>query len=517
MLSSMNTIAFAEEVAVDEADAVLETADVVAEDAAVAEADDEAVLDNAYQYDKDDKLTTTVDYAEGTTKGKKDIATITHTSDPVSWNGFDRNGRRLLATVLFGANDEDKYLNNSNPLTVSNNGDGSNDPLGVQYNGEEVFDVISIKDGYYLLVGYRGYDPDDDGDGDKWHVEGADDQIIDTTYGADGYNPGFAWIPVFEWDGRTIEFNKSRNHKFDAKKKEALDVAVSLVKYEGDTVKEISGVEVGNVKVDKKAMKTASVSASSVEVTKPRKYWDSVKKAEDTDEKYTIWEYKLVNGFTVDKLPSFTVTAKIKSKDSAVKGMKKDIANALKDKSYQFAIKQSKVSVYEGNIGQAIVDLGLNNAKGDAISASSNKIGEEIAGWTWSIMDGVDDTWLDLGGLRLTKFNGKKATIVKRNGIGDDESGRNETADITLKEKTDYTLKPSKLAGEDVTVLELPEEGGEGSFVYSKDKFNAANIYSNLAGFGYKWAFRVSPNNKKTYRTGAWMNETSGFVFSPED
>ena len=52
MVFSMNTIAFAEEVAVDEAEAVLETADVVAEDTAdVVLAEDEAEVDNAINYD----------------------------------------------------------------------------------------------------------------------------------------------------------------------------------------------------------------------------------------------------------------------------------------------------------------------------------------------------------------------------------------------------------------------------------------------------------------------------------
>ena len=65
-------------------------------------------------------------------------------------------------------------------------------------------------------------------------------------------------IPVIEWDGRRIEYNKSGKHKHTRSKREILDVEASIVTYSNGTVTEVPGVEVGSVKIDKKALKAAS-------------------------------------------------------------------------------------------------------------------------------------------------------------------------------------------------------------------------------------------------------------------
>ncbi len=494
MVFSMNTIAFAEEVAVDEADAVLETADVVAEDAAVAEAD--AELSDEINYNDKGECITKVTYAKDSTDKKATlgtIATITGTDNPVSWN--NSNATDFIYTVLYGNDLETGALNNTKGLTVSQQSvrDINNKEIeGLRRaQGSIKYDVVTVKDGeIYLLVGYSLVD----GWIEEW-VEGHDGFI--------GDNNTWNWdsIPVIEYDGRTVDFNKSGNYKYAANKKEALDVQVALVKYENGTVTEFPGVSV-TAKVDQKVAKNASVAVATTE--KEFKY------------KYHDYEYSFKEDehATLGDLPYFTITVKAKDKDA--KAFSKELKDKLKDKKFYFGIMQGCVDVNDITGKYASY---INNHPGKTVSNNEEikAVEDAIADSTMKYNFGGDHESIPVGNLTLSKFNGSKGTLTREfkasdgEGLGDLKKGYTKDGKVTLKEGVDYKFSDGTLAGETVKVLEF--EGN--NWVYNPSTGDPSN---NLAGYGYKWAFRMTPGEKtKTFRYGIYKDTDNGFVFSTED
>ena len=330
MVFGMNTIAFGDDIAETTA-AADETAEVAAST--------NGTLDHfnnisGLGYNKDGYVVTEISYAtNGAKKNAEDnVATITKVSDPVSWNNF--RGRNLIATVLYGNNKNDEYLNNKAKLSVSSTDMDDYLLPGIVHNGSSFFDVVKVQDGVYLFVGYSLED------GDRDYVAGQDDVVSDPLTDYVQVNS----IPVRAWDGRKIAFNKSGKNNATASNIEALNVDVALVKYEGNTVTELNGASVANVKIDKKATKKASVAYATTEVEKAGKVisleWDAEKGAlvqKEKDDTTTIDEHA-----TLGDLPSFTIKVKL---DKNVKTYGRDLKTALKDKKYFFGIMQRGITV----------------------------------------------------------------------------------------------------------------------------------------------------------------------------
>ena len=491
MVLGMNTIAFADDVA--EVAATEETAEVASANGPLDHFDN----DTGFGFDKDGNLLTTIDYASnGAKKNAEDnVVTITNVSDPISWNNF--RGSDIIETVLNGNNKEDTYLNNKEKLSVSNNNKGgvaTPDKLKVAIN-RRYYDVVKVADGAYLFVGYDLFD------GDKEYVAGHDEEVKDGDKIL-GYNK----IPVREWDGRKVTFNKSGYNNATKSNYDALNVKVALVKYENSTLTELNGASVANVKIDNKAQKKASVAYGGTKF----------EKANDTEHA------------ALGDLPSFTINVKLDK--SVKKTYAKDVKTALKDKKYFFGIKQKGIKVnywdlINGN-DSTIRDAYWNeyfsfnnrskhiNSDGTVIPASTNDA-ETIQK---AIAEGINsqeylssqdkDKFEDLGGLTVSKFTEKKANVAIS--VATRKKGKYiKDVDITLKAKKDYELKEGSLAGEKVVYIDFPEGG---NYVYAKE---APTGQSDLSVFGYKWAFRKSPDTKsKKFRYGIYADNDLGFVFS---
>ena len=560
MVFTMNTTVFAEEVAVDSVDEAVEAtvdaadaadeATVDATDESVVAADDDVKEVQGIKYTEkageDPKVVTTIKYD---TNGEKknavnNVATITNTTDPVSWN--NAYATDLIATVLYGDEGQDDWLNNNAKVTVS-----KNDPDGIDYgilkadiptlrtsNADEYYKVIPVVNGsQYLFVAYSLNEADSDDDQvysqDRVYVAGYDDAVATI---ADHTWPDS--IPVTEWDGRTIDFNKSGDYKFTTSKKEALDVAIALVNYSNGTVTEVNGVNVGSVKVDKKTQKAASV---EIEETAASKTYTGSKWNADKGEWETasLTEY-IAEHKTMGDLPFFTIKANVKGTDA--KSYKKAVAEALKDQKFYFGITQRPVSVASRenivNTTYAALILGKTEDASYTVSAddlkkiSANdfeKAAETIEG---NLTDhaayfNADTDSIVVSDLEVTNFNESKgtATITLKGAVGDYDKGYSYSSLKTLSGKgktVDYTFEDGSLANTSVKVLNFKDGG---NFVYaplglsfSTEEKGTRVWTGDLAQVGFKWAFRKSPVDKsKDFRYGIYRDTNEGFVYSVED
>ena len=507
MVLGMNTIAFADDVA--EVAATEETAEVAASSNGKID-----YYEDGMAYNADGWVLTTVEYASnGAKKNARDnVATITNVSDPISWNNF--RGTDLIETVLYGDNKEDTYLNNKEKLSVSN--DNKSDAYNPKKNVDKLknanpsryYDVVKVADGAYLFVGYSL------DDGNKMYVAGHDEAV------GEGDDPlGYNKIPVREWDGRKVAFNKSGDNNATKSNIDALNVKVALVKYENGTLTELYGASVANAKIDNKAQKKASVAYGGTKF----------EKANDTEHA------------ALGDLPSFTL--KIKLDKSVKKTYAKDLKTALKDKKYFFGIMQRGIAVTDPT--RAEIPVETKNDNGNTITtkyysayqyeyfidnpskhwsydkdkklvvipASANdsetiqKNIVKIYGTDGYSSQDVEEK--DIGGLKVSKFTEKKANVVLP--VPTSKKGKpGKEATITLKAKKDYELKEGSLAGEKVVYIDFPEDG---NYVYANAEPNENG--SDLSVFGYKWAFRKSPDKKsKKFRYGIYAANDLGFVFS---
>jgi len=515
MIFTMNTAAFAGEIPEDgQGTAVEESAEVAActgEAAPEEAADDEAAVDSTdgsvdegggndglndgILYDRDGKPVTAVTYVTDKTDKKAtepNVATITNTTDPISWN--NNYAQWAIATVLEGNDNRDTYLNHSAPIVVSQDElpedkhpVGYRSPRGLNFS----YRVIPIVKGQsYLFIGYGfgiGYGTGDDDTSFALHVAGYDGLENDEmNHGIQQQD--MARIPVTEWDERKIEYNKSGKHKYTRSKREILDVEASIVTYSNGTVTEVPGVEVGNVKIDKKALKTASVALdySLVEnkgIIAGRKNGNEVKYEAKTRMEYYgnnpaqsnyifAREYAAIG----KTMPSFTMSVKLKGDEA--KAYKKDVDKILKDKAqtFYFGVQQCCVRLngsapYSGFFVNKIsfkVDP-ETGAKTYTISSESvaEKLAEEFSqkGYNYRI-DNEEETFIQ-NKFKISRFSEKdgKATIKVIGAVGEDkkDSPRIMTDTYeeiaTLKPGKDYNLVDGSIAGTKVKVLEFAKNG----------------------------------------------------------
>ncbi len=542
MVLGMNTMAFGDEIA-EVADTATEGAKVTATTAG----SDNGIGGGGFLQGSDGKFITTVAYNPESSKkkAKNNLAVITNTTDPVSWNNL--YGATLISTVLFGGEADDEYLNNTDKLKVSKNEvpDDSNFPNNViegddYYADSWIYRSVPVDQsaGVYALVGYKfddedafaSYDDEGDFDGITGYVKG---EYEYKGKDVDPFNIGFWFdrgrisrIPVTEWTGRTIGLNKNGNGKYDADKKNIknIDVEASLVKFENGTVTELEDLDVKSIKwKDKKALKQASVKLE---------YANAKVTAKDTKD----WEGKDVEGYVkehdvIGTLPEFTIKVKAKNKDA--KKYKKSFKNTIEKESFKVGILQKGIEVWDvteddlietefiangvahGHWTEATKAEELNKA----IKASSNgtdfdKMVKDINEAYQSAKEGKSTLKPKagyVGGLTVTKFDAKKSakgTIVLRNDIvKDGKVQAGKTADVTLKKGKDYDFESGTLAGETVYVLDLKGD----NYVYA----NTVPDYGeeDLSAFGFKWAFRVDPKDKKSFRYGIFADTNTGFVF----
>ena len=360
------------------------------------------------------------------------------------------------------------------------------------------------------------------------------------------------FLPIFIWDGRKVAWDKDGLYDATKSTSDALNVKVALVRYENGTVTEFNGVTVGKVNIDKKAIKQASVGVKTSKVKLSAKYYNT---AAGKDENVSIYldEFPVIN-----TLPTFTISIKIKDKEA--KKYLKDINTALKKTAFPFGIIQRPVNVYDPTIDTTsakgvFVDeyygdttkeqhwqkgetdptaiAGFNiKTNSNVIPASPNEITRddntgiqdkieqefESGGYRYSDLEGLNV------GIKISKFSVKKdkakATItqvvnVVKKGV------RTGSAEVGLKPGKDYDFEKYSLAGEDVFALKFPE-GGNYSYMLTDPKdmedygTRVPNLYYDLSAFGYVWAFRPSPKEKKAFRFGIVANDDQGFVFSEE-
>ena len=282
----------------------------------------------------------------------------------------------------------------------------------------DMYDVIPLAEqGYYLFVkrGAMGA-----------YVQGFDDFDAD----ANEYKK----IPVYDYSGRQIVYNKSGDNKFTKKTGEYLDdIDVGLVKYDNGTVTEIPGVELGKIKIDKKNAKDATVSGASLMTGKT---YNIVRNGRTL--KAYINEYIPLQGRT---MPYFTLTAKIRGKEA--KPLGKSIKSALADKKYYFAIRQAMIDITDGTFASYYKKNYVEN-EGRTISPDAvQKAIEEQIGDHW-----VEATRrktlifgdISFGQIRVLKYDGKKAKIVFLGRVGDRVKGYDPNAQFELKEGKDYMI-----------------------------------------------------------------------------
>ena len=502
------------------------------------------------------------------------VATITHTTDPISWNNY--YAQSLIATVLEGSDDRDTYLNHSAPFVVSQDEPpevdhpvGFRSPRGLNFS----YRVIPIVKGQsYLFVGY-GFG--DDVSSFALHVAGYDG-LENGEMVCGIQQQDMARIPVTEWDGRKIEYNKSGKYKYTRKKREILDVEASIVTYSNGTVTEVPGVEVGNVKIDKKALKAASVALdySLVEnkgIVAGLNNGDGAKYEAKTRMEYYgdkpeqsncifAREYAAIG----KTMPSFTMSVKLKGDEA--KAYKKDVDKILKDKAqtFYFGVQQCCVRLNYSPLSYSFVD-NISCEKDPETGArtytiSSENVEKDIADRL--SQQGYDDTidnkedLFASGKFKISRFREKngKATIEAMGGVGEKEGFfRNDITEeiATLKPGKDYNFVDGSIAGSKVKVLEFVKNGNyaykpmdhrmvgkagadgkvtwtlsEAYYVYGEEDEwgDAGGQYdgsgsgyipvSDLSGFGYKWAFRESPVDSKYVRYGLYKDTDEGFVYS---
>lgn len=514
MVFTMNTFVFAEEVPADDASLAsveLEAADGEATARLLSDGDEdddsdwEEFLSNldeddeSYHFYIDDdgnlRPFTADSSADHMLKdfsaevGTDDAVTLKNVTNPVSWaNIVDKQSAKtsdaetsavdtskaiiahyeagdLIETVLTGSNKEDTYLINGEKFTVSQAKLG-----GKMKTGYRTYDVVDLGSDYYLFVGYN----DESGYNNQAF---ASDELG-------------KMVPVFEYDGRTVAFDKKNEMKSTKSKFDRLNVDIALVKYENNTVKKIPGVTVGSVKINnkKKASQKASVSGQGIGT-------------------WTVDNYKnIFNVLGSSEQPSFTISAKIDTKkDSSLKNLKKTITKALKDKDcvYPFEISQKVVDVKGFSFSSTTKQDDKGTVSADKVTA------EEKVGY----FTDADKAEFDFDDFKISKFNGKKATIVMNVGTWNGKKGG--TANIKLKDKTDYTLESGSLAGTDVAFLKFAKDG---NYIY-RDARSAGDT-ENPAGAGYMWAFRKTPStdkkDKNKFRIGYYKDTNNGFIYNAE-
>lgn len=594
MIFTMNTAAFAGEITEDgQGTAVEESAEVAAwtGKAAPGEAADDKVtvdstdgsvddgsgndgLNDGILYGRDGKPVTAVTYVTDKTDKKAtvpNVATITHTTDPISWN--NNYAQWAIATVLEGSDDRDTYLNHSAPFVVSqdelpkeNHPVGYRSPRGLNFSYRA---IPIVKGQSYLFVGY-GFGDDDTSF--ALHVAGYDG-LENGEMVCGIQQQDMARIPVTEWDERKIEYNKSGKHKYTRSKREILDVEASIVTYSNGTVTEVPGVEVGNVKIDKKALKTASVALdySLVEnkgIIAGRKNGNEVKYEAKTRMEYYgntpaqapyifAREYAAIG----KTMPSFTMSVKLKGDEA--KAYKKDVDKILKDKAqtFYFGVQQCCVRL-NGSAPYYYYFVDKISFKVDpetgakTYTISSDSVAEELAeelsqkGYNYRI-DNEEETFIQ-DKFKISRFSEKdgKATIKVIGAVGEDKKDSprifTDTYEeiATLKPGKDYNFVDGSIAGSKVKVLEFVKNGnyaykpmdhemvgktgadGKVTWTLSEAYYGEGlgGVYdgsgrryvplSDLSGFGYKCAFRESPVDSKYVRYGLYKDTDEGFVYS---
>jgi len=492
MVLGMNTIAFADDVA--EVAATEETAEVAASTNGTFDHYDSI---KGWGLDKDGNPVSVITYAtNGAKKNALDnVVTITNVSDPISWNNY--RGKNIIKTVLYGDNKNDEYLNNKAKLPVSSTNINADVPGSKGENDYRnyYFDVVKVADGAYLFVSYGLFG------GELAYVAGQD-EVISDEYTKEKYANQ---IPIREWDGRKIAYNKSGDNNATKSSIDALDVKVALVKYENGTLTELNGASVANVKIDKKAIKKSSVA-----------YAREDKKTDNI----TINNEHAALG----DLPSFTLNVKLDK--SVKKTYAKDLKTALKDKKYFFGIMQRGIKVTDPTNGGVYQTeyygdnkgkhwsydkdgkLVVNPASANDAEGIQKTIAEEYA--TGGYVSNTDKEDCNIDDLKVSKFTEKKANVAIS--VETRKKGKDiKDVDITLKAKKDYELKEGTLAGEKVVYIDFPEGG---NYVYANTA-PESNWSSDLSVFGYKWAFRKSPVAKsKKFRYGIYAANDLGFVYS---
>lgn len=508
-------------------------------------------------------LTTVTYVTDKTDKKSKEpnIATITNTTDPVSWNNF--YARALINIVLNGTNNTDTYLNFSAPYVVSENEayptSAHDHPMG--YRNDQTYNsyrVTPIENGKsYLFVGY-GFKEDEP---KLLHVAGYDG-LENSKVDHGIQEQDMPTIPVTEWDGRKIEYNKSGKHKFTRSKKEILDVKASIVTYSNGVVTEVPGVAVGNVRIDKKALKAASVALdySVVEnkgvvaipddtgkyVAKTRMEAYGNKGAGFANDIY-VNEYAALG----NTMPSFTMSVKLKGAEA--KTYKKKVDKLLKDKAqtFFFGVQQCCVEVssfgidylryfYDNvsftedpNTGVKTYTLSFGNIEKDI---AEKKLSDEA--YEKNGID-CDKTFFGSRKFKISNFREKesKATIEAVGLVGEYLKDDTYKELATLKPGKDYKLVDGRIAGCPVKVLEFTENGNYAykpmdhkmigknhgtdaiqNYSYTlSDDFNKDyenSLPSDLSQLGFKWAFRQSPIDGKMLRYGIYNDTDKGFLYS---
>ncbi len=569
MVFTMNTFAFAE--------------GITAEDSGELTADNShiEVYDGIYyRVDNSDNRNriplTAVTYVTDKTDKKStepNVATITNTTDPVSWNNF--YAKALIGTVLEGTNNTDTYLNFSAPFVVSQNRTTEFElPLGYRETKDTYsYRVIPIENGKsYLFIGYGFYE---EFEPKTLHVAGYDspeNSIV--KHGIQEQD--MPTIPVIEWDGRKIEYNKSGKHKFTTSKKEILDVKASIVTYSDGVVTEVPGVAVGNVKIDKKALKAASVALdySVVEnkgvvavedqvqgkwVAKSR--FDFFKNLGDRPDDIYVNEYATLG----KTMPSFTMSVKLKGDEA--KTYKKEVDKLLKDKAQTFFFGVQQCCVEVKSFDNSYLSYFYNNVSCTedpetgvkTYTLSSANVEKDIAEKKLSdeayekYNIDCDEKRFASNKFMISNFREKegKATIevaglvgedLKDGFFGDPNGGDSLKELATLKPGKDYKFVDGSLAGTKVKVLEFPENGnyaykpmdhkmvgkdhgpeGKPDYTYTlSEVFNVDDHYENdkfipqsdLSQLGFRWSFRQSPIDSKKLRYGVYKDTNVGFSYS---
>ncbi len=423
---------------------------------------EEAEYECKYTNPQFDPNTVKVELTPGTGKNASSVAKLEHVTDPVSWNST-RDGEALIETVLTGGTSYDQYLYMSKKIGVSFNGYNTNWNSGLQesyntaYGPSASYNVIPLSDGYYLFM--------------RYYLSEMNAAMV----------PGYDFpVPFTYFDGRKVDFNKSGLSKTTGSRRESLNIDAALVKYENGTVTEIPGAAVSGVKLDKKNNRNATV------------LWDSISVNRNNT---TVYERPLVDGATI---PTFSFSVKAKG-DAKTQG--KAIKNALKDKTYPFAIAQICVNtnIYDGDG----IRYNPSDTDGNDLVTKTLSGNFQINAFVYSNADTKEGRVFTNAGpnLKVTKVTEKGASVTLPVDTWNGKTGG--TADVKLDAKKDYSFSTGSIGGESVVVLDLPGK----NIVYNE---NSGTLD------GYKYAFRQSPKNNKLIRQGIYRDNSDGFVFSAD-
>ncbi len=543
MVFSMNTIAFGDEIVAEEAVVTDAEAVVTAETSSAASTDDafEQYGVGGIQLEHGtNKCVTVVNEfkaKDDKKKSPKNLAVIENTSDPMSWNNL--YGRSLFKTILEGAETDDNYLNNTKVLTVSGNRDPQQTNTWIEnyptrmktefdvngYSNPEFYKALEVDkaNGIWLLVGYKFTTGNalttEDRVAGEWKYEGKDVAPVEAnTSGTDVMNR-ITSVPLTIWNGGTVGFAK-KGTTITAKKTNILDVKASLVEYKNKTVTELEQLDVTGITLkDKKAVKQASV-----------EYAGSEAKAKDeNDTEKTFTEHKVIG-----KLPEFNVKAKVSKKN---KKYKNAVKKALKDNSFKFGVVQNAIMVKDPTMGTKIADEYFDPAKGhfevDTTTNETKKVNAASANDGKELTDVVDAEYNDnaiaffdaddLSGLdeikglagtagqtwfNLKKFSGEKSTFQLQKALCKNGKWSDKDAKVKLGKKDAKFVKGTLAGGKEVYYLDLIGS----NYVYANADPQSGD--QDLSAFGYKWAFRKDPNNKKNFRYGIYATTDTGFVYN---